>query len=417
MGRVGRLSVREVQNAKPEGDRRAAMFADGGNLYLQTTVSKSGDISRSWVFRYEYLGQRHDVGLGSIETRGLADARAKAKEMRLQLLDGIDPLEAKERNRAEQKERLAECARAMTFKDCFEACLASHEEGWKNAEHRRQWRTSIEQDVLPVIGDLAVDDIGTPHIIKVLEPIWKSKPETASRIRGRIERVLAWATVRGFRSGDNPARWRGHLQEMFPAVGKIAKVNHHEALPYVEVPSFMAKLRDQEHIAARALEFAILTAARTGEVLGAKWDEIDLAAKTWTIPGNRMKAGKQHKVPLSDRALAILASLPRHDKRVLPIGESAMSWHLKRLRPGVTVHGFRSTFRDWASERTSYPPVVAEQALAHSIGNKVERAYHRTDLFEKRRRLMADWAEYCGTVPAPDVENVVPLRAVAGVPG
>src|SRR5262249_14867702 len=233
-----------------------------------------------------------------------------------------------------QMARLAERARAMTFRDCFEACLASHEEGWRNAEHRRQWRTSVEQYVLPVIGDLAVDDIGTPHVVKVLESIWKAKPETASRIRGRIERVLAWATVRGFRSGDNPARWRGHLKELFPAVGKITKVNHHEAMPFVEVPGFMAKLREQDHLAAPALEFAVLTAARTREVLGAKWDEIDLASKTWTIPANRMKAGKQHKVPLSDRAVEILSTLPRGDGRIFEIGEVRMLVMLREVRGG-----------------------------------------------------------------------------------
>jgi integrase len=411
MGKVGRLSIRQVQTARPKGDRRAAMFADGGNLYLQATINKKGEISRSWVFRYEYLGQRHDVGLGPLHTVGLADARAKAKAKRLQLLDDIDPLEAIERARAEQLSRRAEQARAMTFRDCFEKCLASHEDGWKNAEHRRQWRTSIEQDVLPVIGDLAVDDIGTPHVIKVLEPIWKAKPESASRIRGRIERVLAWATVRGFRSGDNPARWRGHLQEMFPAVGKIAKVNHHEAMPYVDVPAFMAKLREHDHLAARALEFTILTAARTGETLGAKWSEIDFSTKTWTVPASRMKAGKAHKVPLSDRTIEILRNLPQSEGRIFDIGKVRMLAKLGEVHGGAgpTVHGFRSSFRDWCSERTSYPPIVAEQALAHAVGTKVERAYNRTDLFEKRRRLMADWATWCSR-PVPTAATVVALR-------
>jgi integrase len=410
MGKVGRLSIRQVQTAKPKGDRRAAMLSDGGNLYLQATVNSKGEISRSWIFRYEYLGQRHDIGLGSTETRGLSDARAKAKAMRLQILDGIDPLAAKEQSRADQMQRLAERARAMTFRQCFEQCLASHQEGWRNAEHRRQWRTSIEQDVLPVIGDLAVDDIGTPHVIKVLEPIWKKKPETASRIRGRIERVLAWATVRGFRSGDNPARWRGHLQEMFPSRGKIAKTNHHEAMSYVELPGFMAKLRERDHFAGRALEFTILTAARTGETLGATWSEIDLATKTWTIPASRMKAGKAHKVPLSDRAVEILRASPSRDGRIFEIGEVAMLLQLRELHggKGPTVHGFRSSFRDWCSERTSFPPIVAEQALAHAIGSKVERAYNRTDLFEKRRRLMAEWATWCSR-PAPTAATVLAL--------
>jgi integrase len=410
MGKVGRLTTRQIQTARPKGDRRAAVFADGGNLYLQATINTKGEVSRSWIFRYEYLGQRHDVGLGPAHTVGLAEARAKAKAMRLQLLDGTDPLAAKERARAEQIAQIAQRIRAMTFRQCFEACLASHADAWRNAEHRRQWRTSIEQDVLPVIGDLAVDDIGTPHVIKVLEPIWKAKPETASRIRGRIERVLAWATVRGFRSGDNPARWRGHLQEMFPAVGKIAAVNHHEAMPYVDVPAFMAKLRDRDHLAAHALEFTILTAARTGETLGATWNEIDLATKMWVVPAERMKRGKEHRVPLSDRAIEILKARPQREGRVFDIGEVAMLQQLREVHgdKGPTVHGFRSSFRDWCSERTSYPPVVAEQALAHAVGSKVERAYNRTDLFERRRRLMGDWASWCSR-PVPTGATVTAL--------
>jgi len=413
MGKVGRLTARQVQTARPESDRRATMIADGGNLYLQASIGKNGDISRSWVFRYEYLGRRHDVGLGPTHTVSLIEARAKAKAMRLQLLDGVDPLAARQQARADQLVRLAEQARAMTFRGCFEQCLASHESGWRNAEHRRQWRTSIEQYVLPVIGDLAVDDIGTPHIIKVLEPIWKTKSETASRVRGRIERVLAWATVRGFRSGDNPARWRGHLQEMFPAIGKIARVNHLDAMPYVEVPAFMAQLRELDQISARALEFTILTTARTGETIGAKWNEVDLKAKTWTIPAGRMKAEKEHRVPLSDRAVEILRSLPHGDGHIFGIDDSTMLKLLRRFGANVTVHGFRSSFRDWASERTSYPPVVAEQALAHAIGSKVERAYHRTDLFEKRRRLMADWAVWCSRPVPTRAAEVVTLQGRA----
>jgi integrase len=390
-----RLTARQVATATlPEGENKDLLH-DGGGLYLQLMRSVSGDsINRSWLFKFELHGKRREMGLGSLQDFSLAETRQRHRVLRQQVSDGIDPLaERRQRN----AEHAAESAKAMTFRDCFEACLASHEGGWKNAEHRRQWRTSIEQDVLPVIGGLAVDDIGTPHVIKVLEPIWKAKPETASRTRGRIERILAWATVRGFRSGDNPARWRGHLQEMFPAVGKIAKVNHHEAMPYVDVPGFMAKLRERNHIAARALEFTILCAARTGETLGATWHEIDLTAKTWTVPHSRMKNGKEHKVPLSNRALEILQALPHRDGRLFDVGEVAMLRTLREIHggKGPTTHGFRSSFRDWCSERTSYPPAVAEQALAHTVGSKVERAYRRTDLFEKRRRLMAEWATWC----------------------
>ena len=413
MREMHRLTARQVATAAlPDGEYKALLH-DGAGLYLQLMRSVSSDsINRSWLFKYELHGKRREMGLGSLQDFSLAEARQRHRVLRQQVSDGIDPLAAR-RHRA--AERAAESAKAMTFRDCFEACLASHEGGWKNAEHRRQWRASIERDVLPVIGDLAVDDIGTPHIIKVLEPIWKAKPETASRTRGRIERVLAWATVRGFRSGDNPARWRGHLQEMFPAVGKIAKVNHHEAMAYVDMPGFMSKLRECDHIAARALEFTILCATRTGETLGATWSEISLSDATWTIPAERMKSGREHKVPLSNRAIEILRSLPHRSgapARIFDIGEVAMLQMLREVNggKGPTVHGFRSSFRDWCSERTSYPPAVAEQALAHAIGSKVERAYSRSSLFEKRRKLMSDWSTFCSR-PAVASATVVALKA------
>jgi integrase len=252
----------------------------------------------------------------------------------------------------------------------------------------------------PLVGDLPVDEIDTPHVVKVLEAIWKDKPETASRVRGRIERVLGWAQVRGFRSGDNPARWRGHLQELFPSKGKIQKTKHHPAMPFTEVPAFMVELRANNSLTAPALEYCILTATRSGEVLHAKWDEIDLVTKTWAIPASRMKAGKEHRVPLSARVLEILARLPREGERVFPLTHTSMLELLRRMGHNVTVHGFRSSFRDWAAERTSYPNHVAEAALAHAVADKVERAYRRTDLFEKRRRLMMSWAEFCASRPA-----------------
>jgi integrase len=412
-----RLTARQLATATlPEGTSKALLH-DGGGLYLQLMRSVSGgalasgreSINRSWIYKFELHGKRREMGLGSLRDFSLAEARQRHRVLRQQVSDGIDPLAAR---RQREASAAAESAKTMTFRDCFKACLASHEDGWRNAEHRRQWRASIEQDVLPVIGDLAVDDIGTPHIIRALEPIWKLKPETASRTRGRIERILAWATVRGFRSGDNPARWRGHLQEMFPAVGKVAKVNHHEALPYVDVPTFMGMLREHEHIAARALEFTILCAARTGETLGATWDEIDLAAKTWTVPGSRMKSGKEHKVPLSNRVVDILQALPHQEGRLFEISQVAMLFLLRELHggKGPTVHGFRSSFRDWCSERTSYPPAVAEQALAHAVGSKVERAYSRSSLFERRRKLMNDWSTFCSR-PAVAGATVIALKA------
>lgn len=404
-----RLTAREVASAKPEGDRRAALLPDGANLYLQVTRGEDGNIRRSWVFRYELDGRRHDLGLGPLHALDLAEARIKARGLRQQLLDGIDPLGAKRQIKRDRLARLAAEARAMTFRACAEACVASHEDGWKNPKHRAQWRSTLETYAYPLIGDLAVDDITTAHISKVLSPIWKAKPETASRLRGRIEKILGWAAVRGFRSGDNPARWRGHLAELFPAKGKVRQVNHHPAMSFADVPGFIAELRKRESLSANALEFTILTAARTGEVIGAKWDEIDLAAKTWTVPASRMKAGKQHKVPLSDRGIEILSTLPRAGEYIFPLSNMAMLELLRGMRPGLTTHGFRSTFRDWSAERTNYPNHVAEMALAHTIPDKVEKSYRRGDLFEKRRRLMADWASWCSR-PAPTGATVTSIQ-------
>jgi integrase len=403
-----RLTAREVMNAKPEDGRRAAMLPDGGNLYLQATLGKDGAVRRSWVFRYEFDGRRHDLGLGSLETFNLAEAREKARGLRQQLADGIDPFTAKQQARKDRLAKLAAEARAMTFRQCAEECIKSHRDGWKNAKHAAQWSSTLETYAHPILGELAVDDIATAHIVRVLQPIWKSKPETASRVRGRIEKVLGWAAVRGFRSGDNPARWRGHLQELFAAKGKIRPVEHHAALSFTDVPAFMADLRDRNSLSARALEFTVLTAVRTNETIGATWDEIDFAAKTWTIPAARMKAAKAHRVPLSDRAVQVLTALPPNGAHIFPLSNMAMLELLRGMRPDTTVHGFRSSFRDWAAERTSYPNHVAEAALAHTISDKVEKAYRRGDLFEKRRRLMADWATWCSR-PVPTGATVTTL--------
>jgi integrase len=404
---IHRLTTRQIAAAKPKPGERI-LLADGGNLHCQVTRGKSEAVNRSWIFRYERDGRRHDLGLGSLNDLDLAEARTKARGLRQQLLDSIDPWTVRQQQRTERLAQLAERARAMTFKQCALRCIESHADGWRNAEHHRQWVSSLEQYVYPIIGDLPVEEIATPHVVKVLELIWKDKPETASRVRGRIEKVLGWATVRGFRSGDNPARWRGHLAELFPAKGKIQKTKHHAALPYTEVPQIMREMGESDYAAARALQFVILTAARTNEVRGATWAEIDMVARTWTVPAARMKGHKEHRVPLSDQALALLASMPRADDRIFPIGEAGLRWLLNKLRPGVTPHGFRSTFRDWAAERTNYPPAVAEQALAHATGSKVERAYNRSDLFEKRRRLMADWATWCSR-PVPTGATVTPI--------
>jgi integrase len=389
------------------------MLPDGGNLYLQVSrdTSHADRIYRSWVFRYELDGRRHDLGLGPLHTLDLADAREKAKSLRQQILDGIDPLGAKLQLKRERLARLAEQQRALTFRDCAERCIVANDANWQNDKHRAQWRSTLQTYAYPIIGHLAVDDITTAEIVKVLEPIWKEKPETASRVRGRIEKVLGWAAVRGFRSGDsNPARWRGHLAELFPAKGKVRKTEHHSALPFSEMPAFMLELRARDSVSARALEFTILTAARTGETIGATRDEIDLKAKTWTIPAERMKGKKGHKVPLCDRAVEILRGLDQRSDKIFPLSNMAMLELMTGMRPGVTVHGFRSSFRDWAAERTNVANHIVEAALAHAIGNKVEAAYRRSDLFEKRRKLMADWAAWCAR-PVPTGATVTAIGA------
>jgi integrase len=403
---IHRLTARQVTALGP------GVHSDGGGLYLQVTVGADGNLCRSWLFKYELDGKRREMGLGPTYTIALAEAREQARGHRRQLLSGISPLAIRQAQHAERLASQAERARTVKFDWCFEQCLAAHEDGWRNAEHRKQWESSVRTYALPMLGSLPVDEITTPHIIKVLEPIWKTKPETASRVRGRVERVLAWATVRGFRSGDNPARWRNHLQEMFPARGKIAPTKPHAALPYTDMPALLSELNAIDHPAARALKFVTVTCARTDEALGATWDEFDLIAKVWTIPGSRTKNKKEHRVPLSDLALEILG-VPTSD-RVFPIGEIAMRMMLKRVRSGITVHGLRSSFRDWASERTNYPTHIAELCLAHSIGSKVERAYHRSDLFDKRRRLMAEWAAWCSR-PVPTGATVTALARVPAV--
>jgi integrase len=417
---IERLTPKQVANAKPKRGRTAALLPDGANLYLQATVAKDKSINRSWLFRYELDGKRCEMGLGPLRTVGLAEAREKARGYRQQLLDGIDPLDAKlEAREAVKRERLAklaEQARAITFRQCAEMYLAAHSPGWKNLKHAKQWRSTLETYAYPVLGDLAVADVDTAHVVKAIEPIWLRIPETASRLRARIESVLGFATVRTFRTGDNPARWKGYLATLLPARGEVAPVEHHAALPYSDVPAFMADLRGRDSMSARALEFTILTAVRTGETIGAHWGEIDLAAKVWAIPAARMKAKRDHRVPLSDRAIAILKAIGPHQRghvfpggrKGQPLSNMAMLELLRGIRPGATVHGFRSSFRDWAAETTSHPNHVIEMALAHAIGDKTEKAYRRGELFTKRARLMQHWADFCARPPA----DVIPLHGV-----
>jgi integrase len=343
-------------------------------------------------------------------------------DARRQRHEGIDPIDAR---RAERVRQRLDAAKAMTFKECAESYIASHKAGWRNEKHAYQWPATLSAYAYPIIGALSVQAVDTSLVLKALEAIWTEKPETASRVRQRIENILDFAKVRGYRDGENPARWRGHLDKLLPAPSKVRRVEHLAALPYAALPSFLARLRRRDAVAARALEFLILTAARTGEVIGARWNEIDLLDKTWTVPARRMKAQREHRVPLSPSALEILQELaavrgsdgpdalvflgPRRGK---PLSNMAFLMLLRRMGlDDLTVHGFRATFKTWASERTSFQNEIVEAALAHVIGDKVEQAYRRGDLFEKRRRLMQQWATFCTAPPAQEAQNVTPLRA------
>jgi integrase len=405
---MGMLSSRRVATAKPKRGRQALVIADGGNLYLQCTLADDGKtVRRSWVFRYGLDGRKREMGLGNTSTFSLKEARERARALRQQLVDGVDPL-AK-----------AEAAKAMTFKQVAEAYMRLHEVGWSQ-EHRRQWEASLRLYVLPKIGDVPVRDIDTAMVMQIVEPLWSVKTVTASRIRARIEAVLEYATAHKFREGDNPAR----LLSALPKQSKVAKVQHLTALPWQDVPQFMAELRELKSTAARCVEFLILCASRTGEAIGARWDEIDLKTKTWTIPSSRMKNKKEHRVPLSTGALVLLDSLPKDGPYVFggdkALGETSLRrFVLAKLRPGatrwrssLTVHGFRGSFKTWASESTNFAPQIAEAALAHARGDATERAYEKGDLFEKRRRLMQAWSDFCSKPVATGA--VVPMRGARG---
>ena len=413
---MNRLSARAVSTVTKPG-----LIADGGGLYLQVSPA----VTKSWVFRY--TGDKtdrqgnpkrglKDMGLGPLHTTTLSEAREIAAECRKLVRDGIDPIER--RKALKLADRLAD-AKAMTFEQCAEAYIDAHKGSWKNAKHASQWPNTLKQYVYPVLGTLPVNAIDTGLVLKVLEPIWNTKTETASRIRGRIETVLDWATVRNHRQGENPARWRGHLDKTLPNQSKVRKVKHHAALPYEAIGGFVATLRKTESVSALALEFIILTATRTSEAIGAKWDEFDLDNGIWIIPGDRMKTGIEHRVPLSAPALSIIENMPRIDgsdyvfpggRHKRPLSNMACLKLLERMgHSDITVHGFRSTFRDWAAEQTAYPREVAERALAHSVRDKVEAAYQRRDLFDKRHQLMKAWADYCA-IDQKQSGNVTPIR-------
>jgi len=402
-----RLSARKAVAETGQG-----LHADGGGLYLQ--ISRFD--TKSWVFRFTLDKKSREMGLGPFHTVTLAEARLEAETCRKMLREGVDPIE--HRNKLKATRRL-EGVKFTTFKECAEAYIHSHGAAWQNVKHASQWRNTLKTYAYPFIGDLSIQAVDTGLVMKALEPIWKEKSETASRVRGRIEAVLDWGSARGIREGENPARWRGHLDKLLPAPSKVRKVKHHAALPYSEISTFMDELRQRDAISARGLEFLILTAARTGEVIGATWDEIDFAEELWTVPADRMKSDKEHRVPLSQAAIGVLECMRDMrqsdfifpgNRAKCPLSNMAFLQLMKRMgRDDLTAHGYRSSFRDWVAERTNYPSEVGEMALAHAVGDKVEAAYRRGNLLDKRRRLMDDWAGFCADSAVPD-GNVVAMR-------
>ena len=408
-------AIHKLKALSVEKLTKPGLYGDGGGLYLQITR----DNIKSWLFRYMKNGKARGMGLGPLHTISLAQAREKAHECRSFLLKGFDPLDEKQKSQAAAKKQEAEAKAkteaatppaplpGKTFKDCAEELIKSKETGWRNEKHKDQWRNTLSKYAYPVIGDLEVSAIETAHIMQILSPIWAEKTETASRVRGRIESVLNYAKVFGYRTAENPARWKGHLDHLLPKESAVTTVQHHPALPYKELPEFMENLREKESIAAFALEFLILTATRGNETRNACWEEFDLEEKIWTIPASRMKSKKAHRIPLSEQALLVLKKMLRFGNRGLvfpgqkigqPLSEATMLQLLRRIREEkFTAHGFRSTFRDWASECTTHDSNVCEMALAHTIENKTEAAYRRGDLLARRAALMNDWGAYCGS--------------------
>ena len=390
---MGKLNARKVETAKP------GKYGDGNGLQLVVAPTSA----RKWVLRVMRDGKARELGLGSFPTVSLLEARERAAEIRKQVRAGIDPKAAAAKEKA-----------IPTFKELADEVVESLEKGFRNAKHRAQWKSTIKT-YAAALHDLRVDAVGTDDVLGVLKPIWTEKPETASRVRGRIEKVLDAARAKGFRSAENPARWRGHLDHLLPKAQKLAR-GHHAAMPYEAVPAFVEELHKRDAMAGLALEFLILTAARTGEVLGARWSEIDLEAKVWTVPANRMKANREHRVPLVPRAIEILAKAKKAQttdfvfpgqKAERPLSVMALEMVLRRMKiEDATVHGFRSSFRDWAGNETQFPRELAEQALAHVIGDKAEQAYRRGDALERRRGLMDAWEAHCMAAHKSNVVSI-----------
>ena len=409
------LTQRRVERTREPGRYGCGLVR---GLYLQ--ISDAG--AKSWVLRYERAGKERMMGLGSAAEFSLKQARERALDARRLLADGVDPLATK--HASKQAAKLAE-QRKLSFREAAQRYFDQHESKWRNPTHREAFLGTLGLHVFPVIGDMDVATIDTPDVLRALEPIWKTKSITADRTRNRIEAVIDWAVVRGHRpAGTNPARWKGHLSEVLPAPRKIAPVEHHAAMPYAELPAFMKELRYEDDIGPRALEFLILTAARTGEIMGATWSEIDLGEATWIIPAERMKARREHRVPLSPAAIDLLKKLPREKGNPFVfigrrpgtgLSHMALPWTMGRmgLKGAATVHGFRSTFSTWCHEQTAHSNHTIELSLAHNVGTEVERAYRRTDMIAKRRQLMEAWSRFCMAPPAKVGGDVVTLRGGA----
>jgi integrase len=400
---IQRLTAIAVTRASKPG-----LYPDGAGLYLR--IARNG--SKSWAFRFTLNGKPREMGLGGLTKVSLADARKKATDVRRTLSDGYDPVTLRQEEEARRAAAVKlTAAHSMTFDKCAEAYISAHEISWRNEKHRQQWRNTLTTYVSSVFGSTPVQNVDIDLVMKVIEPLWRTKTETARRVRGRIEVILDWARVRGYRTGENPARWRGNMDHLLPVRSKVRAVKHHAALPYSEISAFMQDLRKMEGVSTSALEFLILTVARTGEVIYARRPEINLKDKVWIIPAARMKSSREHRVPLSPPAIAVLKRMPESEDGYLFPGRSsgaslsnmALLMTLGRMNRGnITAHGFRSTFRDWAAECTNFPRDVVEMALAHVIEDKTEAAYRRGDLFDKRRQLMADWANFCANSPGRD---------------
>jgi integrase len=400
--------------AQVEKGTKPGRYGDGGYLYLLVRSKKA----KFWVVRYPHHGKMREMGLGPATGRTaikLAVARARARALHAVVREGRDPLAERAAEKAKAQADAAKAqAGAITFSQVADMYLAAHAQGWRNSKHHQQWHNTLRDYVLPEIGDMPVGSVDTGAVMKIIEPLWRKKTETASRVRGRIESILDYAKARGWREGENPARWRGHLDQMLPKRSKVQRVEHHKALPWREIGAFMQRLRERSGLSTRCLEFLILTAARSNEARAARWDEINLDHAVWTIPAQRMKTGREHRVPLSEPAMTVLREMAQlgGEGFVFPGLKTAAALSDRALAKavhvaggnGATVHGFRSTFRDWCAETTNYPRELAEAALAHVLKDKTEAAYQRGDLLEKRRRLMTDWAAFCGKpMPAGEV--------------